>query len=79
MHQKLRFHYKSFIHESFEVNRYYCTFPASLMKPLKEKSEAFCHLLQEAYSHPIQQAAANLHTYPHVQWVFFTNVVQLIF
>lgn len=49
------------------------------MKPLKEKSEAFCHLLQEAYSHPIQQAAANLHTYPHVQWVFFTNVVQLIF
>lgn len=49
------------------------------MKPLKEKSETLCHLPQEAYSHPIQQAAANLNTYPHVQWVFLTNVAQLIF
>lgn len=75
MHQKLRFLYKSFIHESFEQNWYYCTLAASFMKLLKDKSEALCHLLQEAYPHPIQHSAANLDTYPHVQWVFFTNVV----
>lgn len=79
MYQKLRLLYKSFIHESFEWNWYYCTLPASLMKPLKDKSEELCHLLQEAYSHPIQHSAANLDTYPHVKWVFFTNVFQLIF
>lgn len=41
------------------------------MKPVKEKAEALCHLLQEANSHPIQQAAADLNTYPRVQWVLF--------
>lgn len=79
MHQKLRFHYKSLVQCPFKLNCCYCILPASLMKPLKEKSEALCHLPQEAYFYPIQQAAANLDSYPHLQWVFFTNVAQLIF
>lgn len=67
-----RFHYKSLIHKSFGLNSYYCTFPASLVTPLKEQSEALCHLLQEAYSHPTPASCCRLwHLPPCTMGAFY--------